>query len=584
MNRKLRAPFNRFLTHVGSYIIFLGLVVIQMLFPYQRCNSWGWRRDWVFWRVPDPSCKERGPPNIGTELFIMAYLVGFYISIIKRQSIAMQWFWKCKWNLCELIGLFTLTAVGGCWAAALYWKLQPENQAEVNLFPTVWWPQDCAEIFGDCFIGVAALFGAAKVIRFTLVFEDLGPIQVGLARQIQGFVSGCLIYSLVLIGFGSGLLALYVPYKGLEGYVAPDNNKTMKVETFTNFFTTLSSLFWYLHGAGGGLTDTKLPHFALGSDHHDSMNVGNSDQKSSTGSPALNFTITNHHYVTEYTGMGLYCCFHVIVQLMTVSMLTAYFSQILKKMDKDLEWKYAKTELYLSFINDTVMPPPINILSWMPIVINWVYRLICKSKKEIEKDPEEGTKATSCDNTTTREMELYEKNRKMYDGLIKQLMYRYREFKAEADKETYSTKEDVAGLEEELSAIKSLLKNKQGGRGDEGPGSATPAQSKNQWQTIKNVMSFGVPSKSREKRDQNPSRGSPGKSPKSTSAQPSAAPVAKSMTRSATSALFSERRVPTQVMPPPPSRSASQPVKTISTPPELPNPIKETTTDTETTD
>lgn len=197
LKRRCGSPLGRFMTYIGSYFTFLAVLSFQVLFPYQRCND-----DPPYYQVRDDVCKERGPPQIGTEWVLVVYVMSFYVSILKRQSVG--WYWSMKWNWYELACQLLFTAAFLCWVWSWAWTIYT-NKDLIIATDRLMWPHNCAEIFGECFLALATMFAFGRLLRFVQIFPTIGPIQVGLGKQITDFIITSCIYVVVLIAFASGM-------------------------------------------------------------------------------------------------------------------------------------------------------------------------------------------------------------------------------------------------------------------------------------------------------------------------------------------------------------------------------------------
>ncbi|ETN68271.1 hypothetical protein NECAME_15917, partial [Necator americanus] len=77
------------------------------------------------------------------------------------------------------------------------------------------------------------------------------------------------------------------------------------------------------------------------------------------------FTLKENHYLTEWTGktiFGSYSCCSIIVLLnMLIAMMSNSYQYISNQAD--IEWKFARSKLFIEYFDDTAtLPPPFNII------------------------------------------------------------------------------------------------------------------------------------------------------------------------------------------------------------------------------
>ncbi len=83
--------------------------------------------------------------------------------------------------------------------------------------------------------------------------------------------------------------------------------------------------------------------------------------------------------LTPNIGFILFASFHVtnitVLMSMLIAMLTTSYEAI--QEDADVEWKFARTRLYMEFIKDgSTLPIPLNIIPTPNLIFNTVNYLI----------------------------------------------------------------------------------------------------------------------------------------------------------------------------------------------------------------
>ncbi|CAI5444589.1 unnamed protein product [Caenorhabditis angaria] len=162
-------------------------------------------------------------------------------------------------------------------------------------------------------------------------------------RMVIDIVKFFMVYALVLFSFSCGLNQLlwyYASLRAEECLKFKSNNEDHKnleescadhYKSCASLYHTAETLFWALFG----LID--LTHFRL----------------------------KEPHILSEWTGktiFGSYCCCSIIVLLnMLIAMMSNSYQYI--SSQADIEWKFARSRLFLEYFDDSAtLPPPFNII------------------------------------------------------------------------------------------------------------------------------------------------------------------------------------------------------------------------------
>lgn len=180
----------------------------------------------------------------------------------------------------------------------------------------------------------------------------LGPLRISLSKMLVNVAQFFVIFSVVFFSFAVGVTDLYMhkSYVLLSSSCHASENCT-NTENFplSTIWNTMLSLFWGLFG-----------YFEI------------SDLTSNEKSP----------YV-QVLGSIMVGAFHVVMILILFNMLIAMMAKSFDKTNenKDAEWKFYRTEIWIRFIrNDFSKPPPMNLL------FDYVFfkNLLKKTKKSKE--------------------------------------------------------------------------------------------------------------------------------------------------------------------------------------------------------
>ncbi|CAK9293712.1 unnamed protein product [Gordionus sp. m RMFG-2023] len=173
----------------------------------------------------------------------------------------------------------------------------------------------------NVFFSLANVMSFMRMAYFLPANEQVGPLQISLGRMMEDIVKFGFIFVLVLTAFICGMTNLYGMYS-IEG----------SNHIFTSLQGTFGILFWSTFGMG----DPSAPKF---------------DNKS-------RIFIQNSGYILY----GMYTATSLVVLVnMLIAMMTDSFQQI--KDDEDVEWKYARSKLWMSFIQEReYLPIPFNLI------------------------------------------------------------------------------------------------------------------------------------------------------------------------------------------------------------------------------
>ncbi|XP_053702928.1 short transient receptor potential channel 4a isoform X2 [Synchiropus splendidus] len=272
--------------------------------------------------------------------------VGFIWAEIKQmwdggfQDYVHDW-----WNLMDFVmnSLYLATISLKIVAFTKYSGSKPRNQWEM------WHPTLVAEAV----FAIANIFSSLRLISLFTANSHLGPLQISLGRMLLDILKFLFIYCLVLLAFANGLNQLYFYY---ETKASDERGKCKGIRcveqnnAFSTLFETLQSLFWSIFGLI-------------------SLYVTNVDAE---------------HQFTEFVGATMFGTYNIISLVVLLNMLIAMMNNSYQHIadHADIEWKFARTKLWMSYFEEgATLPPPFNIvpspkLLWY--LMCWVRKQVCK--------------------------------------------------------------------------------------------------------------------------------------------------------------------------------------------------------------
>uniref|UniRef100_A0A671WLU2 Transient receptor potential cation channel, subfamily C, member 4a n=1 Tax=Sparus aurata TaxID=8175 RepID=A0A671WLU2_SPAAU len=205
----------------------------------------------------------------------------------------------------------------------------------------------------EAVFAIANIFSSLRLISLFTANSHLGPLQISLGRMLLDILKFLFIYCLVLLAFANGLNQLYFYYetkaeKGkCKGIRCVEQNNA-----FSTLFETLQSLFWSIFGLI-------------------SLYVTNVDAD---------------HQFTEFVGATMFGTYNIISLVVLLNMLIAMMNNSYQHIadHADIEWKFARTKLWMSYFEEgATLPAPFNIIPspksfWY--LICWIKRQVCKRR------------------------------------------------------------------------------------------------------------------------------------------------------------------------------------------------------------
>ncbi|XP_048454270.1 short transient receptor potential channel 4-like [Rhincodon typus] len=216
-------------------------------------------------------------------------------------------------------------------------------------------------LVAEALFAIANIFSSLRLISLFTANSHLGPLQISLGRMLLDILKFLFIYCLVLLAFANGLNQLYFYYE-TNAAEEPNNCKGIRCEkqnnAFSTLFETLQSLFWSIFGL-------------------------------------INLYVTNvkaRHEFTEFVGATMFGTYNVISLVVLLNMLIAMMNNSYQLIadHADIEWKFARTKLWMSYFEEGgTLPTPFNIIPSPKSVwylIKWMrrhlcFKILCKQKR-----------------------------------------------------------------------------------------------------------------------------------------------------------------------------------------------------------
>ncbi|XP_073815667.1 transient receptor potential isoform X3 [Musca autumnalis] len=339
----MKKPFIKFISHSCSYMVFLMLLgaaslrIVQIMFeligfPWMLAMLEDWRKH------------ERGSLPGPIELGIIMYISSLIFGELKSlYSDGLLEYIQDLWNIVDFISnMFYVTWIL-CRATA--WIVVHRDLWYRNIdpfFPREHWHPFDPMLLSEGAFAAGMVFSYLKLVHIFSINPHLGPLQVSLGRMIIDIIKFFFIYTLVLFAFGCGLNQLLWYYAELEQHKCyhlhpdvadfDDQEKACTIwRRFSNLFETSQSLFW----ASFGLVDL------------------------------VSFDLAGIKSFTRFWALLMFGSYSVINIIVLLNMLIAMMSNSYQIISEraDVEWKFARAQLWMSYFEDGgTVPPPFNMM------------------------------------------------------------------------------------------------------------------------------------------------------------------------------------------------------------------------------
>ncbi|CBY41985.1 unnamed protein product [Oikopleura dioica] len=329
------SPYVKFVNHAVSFVLFLLLLVTSSIdrfewvevepnnwfiphqdLPYGRHNKLNWIEYtlmlYIFGRLLNEVKElwEQGPRDYCCQLwnildFVMlsTFITSFSLKIVSYQNVSKNYKW---WDSKD---------------GKLLFKVSPEQAYySYQWAERLYWDQYDPQLISESLYAIAIVFSFARISYILPVNEHFGPLQISLGRTVVDIYKWAVLFAMIFASFMFGLHALYSYF---------ENGLTYR-KNFTTIEQTFITLFWSLFG----LSDYRGVELA-------------------------------QYPLSRIIGYLLYGAYSLITVVIMLNMLIAMINNSYNRIDcdSDVEWKFARSKLMLSYFGPgSVNPPPFNLL------------------------------------------------------------------------------------------------------------------------------------------------------------------------------------------------------------------------------
>ncbi|XP_071879443.1 short transient receptor potential channel 7 isoform X4 [Anas platyrhynchos] len=337
LGRTLRSPFMKFVAHAVSFTIFLGLLVVNASDRFEGVKN---LPNETITDHPKQIFRVKTTQFSWTELLIMKWVLGMIWSECKEiWEEGPREYVLHLWNLLDF-GMLSIF-VASFTARFMAFLKATEAQQYVDQY-----------VQDDDLNNVTL---PPEVAYFTYANESFGPLQISLGRTVKDIFKFMVIFIMVFLAFMIGMFNLYSYYLGAKYNPA-----------FTTVEESFKTLFWSIFGL----------------------------------SEVISVVLKYDHKFIENIGYVLYGVYNVTMVVVLLNMLIAMINNSYQEIeeDADVEWKFARAKLWLSYFDEgRTLPAPFNLVPspksfyYLILRIKMCLIKLCKSKaKNCENDLEMG--------------------------------------------------------------------------------------------------------------------------------------------------------------------------------------------------
>ncbi|XP_009889384.1 PREDICTED: short transient receptor potential channel 7 [Charadrius vociferus] len=457
LGRTLRSPFMKFVAHAVSFTIFLGLLVVNASDRFEGVKN---LPNETITDHPKQIFRVKTTQFSWTELLIMKWVLGMIWSECKEiWEEGPREYVMHLWNLLDfgMLSIFVASFTARFMAflkateAQQYVDqyVQDDDLNNVTLPPEVayftyarnkWLPSD-PQIISEGLYAIAVVLSFSRIAYILPANESFGPLQISLGRTVKDIFKFMVIFIMVFLAFMIGMFNLYSYYLGAKYNPA-----------FTTVEESFKTLFWSIFGL----------------------------------SEVISVVLKYDHKFIENIGYVLYGVYNVTMVVVLLNMLIAMINNSYQEIeeDADVEWKFARAKLWLSYFDEgRTLPAPFNLVPspksfyYLILRIKMCLIKLCKSKaKNCENDLEMGML-----NSKQRKVRFHSSTRitenfsgknaynkpTRYQKIMKRLIKRY-VLKAQVDRENDEVNEgELKEIKQDISSLRyELLEEKSQATGE----------------------------------------------------------------------------------------------------------------------
>uniref|UniRef100_A0A8C5H8U9 Transient receptor ion channel domain-containing protein n=1 Tax=Gouania willdenowi TaxID=441366 RepID=A0A8C5H8U9_GOUWI len=446
----LRSPFMKFVAHAVSFTLFLGLLILNASDRFEGVKN---LPNETIIDHPRQVFRVKTTQFSWTEMLIMKWVLGMiWLECKEIWSDGPREYLMHLWNVLDfgMLSIFVASFTARFMAFLKASKAQqyvdmhvpdedlsnaslPDEVAYFTYARIKWRPSD-PQIISEGLYAIAVVLSFSRIAYILPANESFGPLQISLGRTVKDIFKFMVIFIMVFVAFMIGMFNLYSYYLGAKYNPA-----------FTTVEESFKTLFWSIFGL------SEVISVVLKYDHKFIENIG-------------------------YVLYGVYNVTMVVVLLnMLIAMINSSYQEI--EEDADVEWKFARAKLWLSYFDEgRTLPAPFNLVpspkSFYYLVIRIKTSLLCLCKSNahpLNNEVELGMVSSQVKVSVRNSYLVYWvlKHPTRYQNIMKRLIKRY-VLKAQVDRESDEVNEgELKEIKQDISSLRyELLEEKSQAAGE----------------------------------------------------------------------------------------------------------------------
>ncbi|XP_060935927.1 short transient receptor potential channel 7b isoform X1 [Limanda limanda] len=455
----LRSPFMKFVAHAVSFTIFLGLLVVNASDRFEGVKN---LPNETITDHPRQVFRVKTTQFSWTEMLIMKWVLGMIWSECKEiWSDGPREYLMHLWNVLDfgMLSIFVASFTARFMAFLKATKAQqyvdlhvaeddlsnaslPDEVAYFTFARNKWRPSD-PQIISEGLYAIAVVLSFSRIAYILPANESFGPLQISLGRTVKDIFKFMVIFIMVFVAFMIGMFNLYSYYLGAKYNPA-----------FTTVEESFKTLFWSIFGL----------------------------------SEVISVVLKYDHKFIENIGYVLYGVYNVTMVVVLLNMLIAMINNSYQEIeeDADVEWKFARAKLWLSYFDEgRTLPAPFNLVPSPKSFYYLILRIksclirLCKANGRRHTNELEMGKVNSEGGVSDEEYRPYprpgeefmpRKSRQQptrHQMIMKRLIKRY-VLKAQVDRESDEVNEgELKEIKQDISSLRyELLEEKSEAAGE----------------------------------------------------------------------------------------------------------------------
>ncbi|XP_046891175.1 short transient receptor potential channel 6 [Hypomesus transpacificus] len=334
LGKVMRGPFLKFVAHAASFTIFLGLLLMNAADRFEGTTL---LPNMTTHDHPSQLFRMKTTPFTWIEIVIIVWVIGMIWAECKEiWSQGLREYLSELWNLLDF-GMLTIFVTSFITRFMAFWCARsaqsyvdkhytdlsnvtlPSDIEYYQLARINWVPSD-PQLVSEGLYAIAVVLSFSRIAYILPANESFGPLQISLGRTVKDIFKFMVIFIMVFVAFMFGMFNLYSYYLGAK-----------QNDAFTTVEESFKTLFWAIFG----LSEVK------------------------------SVVINNGHKFIENIGYVLYGVYNVTMVIVLLNMLIAMINSSFQEIedDADVEWKFARAKLWLSYFEEPgTLPVPFNLI------------------------------------------------------------------------------------------------------------------------------------------------------------------------------------------------------------------------------